>query len=158
MAGVGRAGLCTRGGRDHSPLRTQGPLPAQVPRAGPPTCCTGCRLQRIPRGRRKSPMGTGTLGHGSACTPPTLPHLQSQTDGVGQGIWGMGGSVRGPGGQWGGWGTERGQSGGPRGSVGGGRGAMGEPGEQGVQSGVVHGTPCCVLKGNLQGGPQWAEH
>ena len=42
---------------------------------------------------------------------------------------------------------------GAEGGLGGDAGAGGVPREQGVPSGVVHGTPCCVLKGNPQGSP-----
>lgn len=35
-----------------------------------------------------------------------------------------------------------------------GGGGQGRPREQGVPSGVVHGTPCCALKRKPQGGPQ----
>lgn len=102
------------------------------------------------------------LAHLAVCPPPTLPHLQDRKDSVGQGVGGGvgGGDRSGVGGAGGPWGLLGGRmgglsSGGPgaEGGLLGGAGAERAPREQGVPSGMVHGTPCCALKGNPQGGP-----
>lgn len=130
------------------PPRRRAPSPTQGPRAGSPTCYTGCSFQRIPRGRRNSPIGTGTLCRGSACTPLTLPHLQSRTDGSWSGSPRNGGAAGGGGGVGGclcrgvsGWGTGggcRGRGAGGRGRSGWGRGGGG--GSQGTGGSVRGGS------------------